>query len=140
MKYLGKTFNTYIILIIFIKVLFVIFAIIERYYKLKVKQSLSASSTSSTVTQQYALKYNWAIYWKNRLEFLFVISMAIVCIIVFYPFYSDTVFIDKHTRILLFVYGFIILLTANWSIIDKLPPWFIQFQNLIGKGQQNSTT
>ena len=64
--------------------------------------------------------------------------MALVCIIIFYPYYSDTIYIDKETRLLLFIYGFIILITANWSIIFNLPPWVSQLQSIVGTQKYNS--
>ena len=124
---LGSRYDNFIILVIFVKIVFVVFALIARYYEFKISKSVS-----STEKQQYTQNYNWAIYWKERLEFLFIILMALVCIIIFYPFYSDTLYIDKETRLLLFIYGFIILITANWSVIQRLPPWIIKLQNMVG--------
>ena len=124
---LGRKYDNFIIFIIFVKVIFVVFALIERYYEYKITKS-----TTSTEKQQYTQNYNWAIYWKERLEFLFIILMALVCIVIFYPFYSDTLYIDKETRLLLFIYGFIILITANWSVIQRLPPWIVKLQNMVG--------
>jgi hypothetical protein len=121
MRKLGKIYDNYVIFVIIIKFLFVIFAIISKYYQTKIKSN-----------QEYTQKYNWAIYWKDRLEFFFLISTSIICIIVFYPFYSDPIFIDRHTKILLFIYGFIVLITLNWNILGNPPPWFISLQNIVG--------
>ena len=129
---LGRKYDNFIIFIIFVKVIFVVFALIERYYEYKITKS-----TTSTEKQQYTQNYNWAIYWKERLEFVFIILMALVCIIIFYPFYSEPLFIDKETRILLFIYGFIILITANWGVIQQLPPWIVKLQNTVGTTSQS---
>ena len=115
---LSKNYSNFIIFIIFIKLIFLVFLIIEKYYSYKLYHN------PTTIEKKYdTANYNWAIYWKERLELIFIILMAFVCIIIFYPYYTDTIFIDKETRLLLFIYGFIILITANWSILFQLPPW-----------------
>jgi hypothetical protein len=124
----GRSYDNFIIFIIFVKVIFVIFDIIEKYYGYKIKQK---SSYTPAENKQYTQNYQWAKYWKERVELIFIILMALVCIVVFYPFYSDTVYIDKDTRLLLFIYGFVILITANWSVIQEPPPWFIDLQNIL---------
>jgi hypothetical protein len=127
MRKLGRIYDNYVIFVIIIKFLFVIFAIISKYYQTKIK-----SNHNNSDLQEYTQKYNWAIYWKDRLEFFFLISTSIICIIVFYPFYYDPIFIDRHTKILLFIYGFIVLITLNWNILGNPPPWFISLQNIVG--------
>jgi hypothetical protein len=124
----GRNYDNFIIFIIFVKVIFVIFDIISKYYGYKVKNK---SSYTPAEIKKYTQNYQWALFWKERIELIFIILMALVCIIVFYPFYSDTVYIDKETRILLFIYGFIILLTANWGVIQEPPPWFTDIQNAL---------
>jgi hypothetical protein len=129
MRKLGRIYDNYVIFVIIIKILFVIFAVISRHYQKKIK----TAGNNKSQLQEYTQKYNWALYWKDRLEFFFLISTSLICIIVFYPFYSDPIFIDRHTKILLFIYGFIVLITLNWNILGTLPPWFISLQNIVGK-------
>lgn len=124
---LGKTYDNYVLFIIFIKILFVLFASIEFLLKIKIKFSNKTNTNLINI-------YNNISFYKEVFEFLFIVSTALICIIVFYPYYSEVVIIDKTTRTLLFIYGFIILIKANWSIlISSLPKWFIHLQNLIGK-------
>ena len=125
---LNRYYDNFIIFIIFIKIVFVVFALIERYYQLKIKQG------GSNLKENTA-KYNWAVYWKERLEFIFIILVSLVCLIVFFPFYKNEIYIDTHTRLLLFIYGAIIIITANWSVVNNLPQWFIEIQNTVGKSQ-----
>ena len=130
---LSKNYSKFIIFIIFIKLVFLVFLIIEKYYSYQLYHNPSA------IEQKYdSENYNWAIYWKERLELIFIILMAFVCIIVFYPYYSDTIFIDKETRLLLFIYGFIILLTANWNILFHIPPWLTGLKQQSSKNSQSS--
>jgi len=110
---LGRAFDNYVLFIIFIKILFILFALITFLLKMKIKYSKNNDKNIISI-------YNNISLCKETLEFLFIISTALVCIIVFYPFYKEPVIIDKHTRVLLFLYGFIILITANWSVLTKL--------------------
>jgi hypothetical protein len=41
--------------------------------------------------------------------------------------------IDKETMILLYLFGFILILTAKWDILFKEPTIFKQIQMLTGK-------
>ena len=107
----GKTYDYYVSFIIFVKILFIITAIIALGLKIKIKNTKNATSSNLTNT------YNILSKWKQIFEFIFIISLALICIIVFCPFYGDVVFIDKHTRILLFLYGFIIIL-QQFGVFD----------------------
>jgi len=99
----GRTYDNYVIFIIIIKVLFLITAIIARILKAKITNTKTANTNLINI-------YKILSEWKQIFEFIFIISLAFICIIVFCPFYGDIVFIDKNTRILLFIYGFIIIL------------------------------
>jgi hypothetical protein len=121
---LGRAFDNYVLFIIFIKILFILFALITFLLKTKIKYSKNNDKNIISI-------YNNISLCKETLEFLFIISTALVCIIVFYPFYKEPVIIDKHTRVLLFLYGFIILITANWSVLTKLPSWFTDAQKIV---------
>ena len=91
-----SNYDIYIISIVLVKIGFIGLAATHLYLK----------HTGKTNSK----KDNNVLFWKERFEFIFIISLAFICIIVFCPFYGDIVFIDKHTRILLFIYGFIIIL------------------------------
>jgi hypothetical protein len=51
---------------------------------------------------------------KHQVEFIFTIMMAILIIILFNPFYKKEIVIDYKTRILLYLFGFLIIVTADW--------------------------
>ena len=111
MKKLGKLYDIFVILVIIIKLIFVCFAILTKYYKYKIEHS-----TKSDISY-YTTQYNWSNYWKERLETIFLICMGFICIIVFNPFYGYRFIIDEETRILLFLFGIIILITTNWKAL-----------------------
>lgn len=62
-------------------------------------------------------EYNDQIwFWRGKTEFLFLTSMAILCIVVFNPFLKGaTVTVGHEIRILFFVYGIILLVKSDWS-------------------------
>ena len=62
---LGKYYDLFITFVIFIKVLFVIFAILTKYYKSKI--------TNAPHNKELLDNYNWVNYWKEKLELLFII-------------------------------------------------------------------
>jgi hypothetical protein len=114
----SSAWDSFVVFIIFVKICFVLFAALEVYYKVEKKEGTAWAE--------------WALYWKERLEFVFIISMAIVCIVLFNPISKGTLVVDDHVRLLLFVYGFIILITSNWhTFFGELPPWFKSLQSLL---------
>jgi uncharacterized membrane protein YiaA len=114
----SSAWDSFVVFIIFVKVLFVVFSALEIYYKVEKKENSAWS--------------NWALYWKERLEFIFIISVSLLCIVLFNPISSGALVIDYHVRFLLFVYGFIILITSNWhTFFGEMPPWFTHLQNLL---------
>lgn len=112
-----KTFNNFIIFIIFIKVLFIIFSLIHLYFKLKGDEKNAMNIT--------------AVYWKMRLEFIFTISMAIVLIYLFNPRYNNEKLITSEVKLLLYLFGFILLIIAKWGDFIKENKLFVYLQEII---------
>jgi hypothetical protein len=63
------------------------------------------------------------VHWKERTEFIFIISMSILLIYQFHPRLSKKP-INPETSLLFFLFGWILLYTANWSIFIKEAPWY----------------
>ena len=108
----GLKFNYWydylILIIIIIKMIFIILAITEFGFKLTKKTDTEASKN--------------VIFWKERTEFIFIILMAVLLIYLFNPRDKNnkTPIINDLVKLLLFLYGFIIIITANWTIfIDE---------------------
>jgi hypothetical protein len=59
--------------------------------------------------------------------------MAGLIIYLFNPRHSREKLIDYETKVLLYLFGFILLLTANWSAFVEESTWFEKLQNIIGK-------
>jgi hypothetical protein len=107
----------YITFIIFIKVGFVLLAVSHLYLKLKHKDN---SETDKKI-----------VYWKDRLEFVFIALMAVLLIYLFNPRTDRSVLVDYETKVLLYLFGFILLITAKWGTFIKESPYFKRLQEVI---------
>ena len=110
-------FSNYVILIILVKVLFIILAISHLYFKVKGKAD---SETDKKI-----------IYWKERVEFVFITLMSLLLIHVFNPRSTRDAKIDFETKLLLYLFGFILLITAKWDIFFKESPIFKKIQAVV---------
>jgi len=111
-------FTAYIYLIIFIKLCFILLAISHIFLKVKGEENSDIDKN--------------IVYWKERTEFIFVFLMAILLIYLFNP-RKPTAVITGETKILLFLFGFILLITAKWNIFFHEAKWFERVQKIIGK-------
>lgn len=112
-------FHTYVYLIIVVKLLFALLAITHIY--LKAKGDIEVELDKKIV------------YWKERIEFIFEILMAFLLIYLFNPRYDHKLLIDQHIKILLYLFGFILLITAKWSNFFKESIYFKDMQQVTGK-------
>lgn len=112
-------FTNYILLIFFVKICFIILSVIHIYLKVKGK-------TNSNVD-------NNIIYWKDRLEFIFVVLMSFLLIYIFNPKNNKSYLINYETKLLFYLFGFILLITAKWSNFIEEAKWFQQIQYILGR-------
>jgi len=70
------------------------------------------------------------VYWKERTEFIFIASMSILLIYHFHPRLSKKP-INEETSLLFFLFGWILLITAKWSIFIKEAPWYENIVNAL---------
>jgi len=73
------------------------------------------------------------VFWKDRLEFVFVILMSFLLIYLFNPRFDHKSLIDQHVKLLLYLFGFILLITANWGTFIEESVWFKDLQQSLGK-------
>lgn len=111
-------FDTYITFIFLIKIGFLIMAITHVYLKFKNKDNSDLDKR--------------ILYWKERFEFIFILLMSVLLIYLFNPRHDRSILIDNETKILLYLFGFILLITANWDNFIKESPWFTTL-SIIGK-------
>jgi len=94
-------FDMYIVLIFLIKIVFIILAVVHLYLRFKHK---AGSKTDKLV-----------LYWKEQVEFVFKALMSFLLIYIFNPRTNRLFMITYETKLLLFLFGFILIITANWS-------------------------
>jgi hypothetical protein len=109
-------FHIYVYFLVLLKTLFILGAIYLAYLKKK-------NGNEETIEK--------IEYWKQRCEFVFVIGMAVILIITFTPWRSKVI-IDYETRLLLFMLGWILLITAKWSDFFHQAKWFSYVQKIVG--------
>lgn len=110
-------FSKFVILIILMKIIFIILAVSHLYLKIKGKED---SETDKKI-----------IYWKERVEFVFITLMSIMLIYIFNPRANRETLIDFEIKVLLYVFGFILLITAKWGIFFKESPFLKNAQKLV---------
>ena len=62
---------------------------------------------------------------------MFITCMAILCIYLFNPFLEVRPSINYETRILLFVFGWIVLLNNKWDLFFEKSKWFTLLQYFV---------
>lgn len=72
------------------------------------------------------------VYWKEIFEFIFIFLMAILLIYLFNPKNGKTVIVDGDTKILLYLFGFVILLTGQWGKFIYEAKWVDPITGIIG--------
>ena len=94
---------------------------------IKIIFALSAVSyVIITHSQNYNLKQELGpklVYWKQRTEFVFIASMSILLIYYFKPG-KNRQSIDQETSFLFFLFGLILLFTADWNLFITEAPWY----------------
>ena len=108
----------YINLIFLIKICFILMAVTHIYLKVKGEENSDLDKN--------------IVYWKERFEFIFVFLMALLLIYLFNP-RKPIVVINGEMKILLFLFGFILLITAKWNTFFQESKWFGTLQKIVGK-------
>jgi hypothetical protein len=91
----------FIYFIIAVKVVYLILELINFCMRLKGRKNTT--------------KYNQIKYWKEKIAFLFKILMSIFLIYVFYPKVKRSDNLDKESKILLYLFGIILIISADWN-------------------------
>ena len=110
-------YHAYVFFIIAVKVLFIIFALRHLYYK--VKGEVDSDSDKK------------AVFWNERLEFVFIILMSVLLIYTFNPRSSRELKLDYETKLLMYLFGFILIITAKWDIFIHESPILKKLQSVL---------
>jgi hypothetical protein len=68
------------------------------------------------------------LYWKERTEFIFIVSMSILLIYYFHPIVKSGP-MSSETKLLFFLFGWILIVTAKWKLFVTEAPWFEKIAN-----------
>ena len=94
-------YSAYIKSIILVKLCFLFFILVQIYLLLKGKKDSEMDTKIK--------------YWKNKFEFIFKTLMALLLIFLFNPNTDRSVLIDNETKILLCLFGVILIITTKWN-------------------------
>lgn len=116
--------DKYVTSLFIIKILFIFLAI----YVLLLKEKTKINKKNNNKTQ-YSLSR--AEYWKERIEFIFISMMSFLLLYLFNPRENNTIYITNETKLLLFLFGIILLITANWKNFIGSSLWLSKIQHLV---------
>lgn len=107
-------YNIYVTFIILIKIGFILMSVTHIYLKAKGQEKSDLDEN--------------ILYWKDRFEFIFIALMALLLIYTFNPRTDRSILIDNETKLLFYLFGFVLLITAKWDIFFKESRFFKQIQ------------
>ncbi len=107
----------YVTLIFIVKIAFVALAVYSLYIKAKKPQDKKLLTTVK--------------FWKERMEFIFITLMSIFLIYLFNPRANNINLINGESKLLLYLFGFVLLLTENWSSFIHESPLFKKIQGIL---------
>jgi hypothetical protein len=132
--------DTYIYFIFFIKIIFIILAIVNLYLKKQIpdekeekdKDKNNDKNKEKTNKIKKQLETQQKIeYWKTHIELLFNFLMALLLIYIFNPRQNRINLINYEAKELFFLFGIILIVTADWKEIIKESPIFTDIQNVL---------
>jgi len=95
----------FVYFIVAIKVVFVITSLAHIYFS-KIKPDATRQETSKKR--------------KEIIEFLFVAAMAVLLILIFNPWMDNLRHLNSETRLLFYLFGWILIITAKWDAFFSL--------------------
>jgi hypothetical protein len=115
-----STFDLYITLIFIVKILFIIISVSKLYITHKEPNNKK--------------KIDNLEFWKKRIEFIFILLMSILLIYLFNPLVNRINRIDNETKLLLYLFGFVLILTSDWNQFtkDSRVNVFLYVKNVLG--------
>uniref|UniRef100_A0A6C0IGL5 Uncharacterized protein n=1 Tax=viral metagenome TaxID=1070528 RepID=A0A6C0IGL5_9ZZZZ len=126
--------DAYIYFIFFIKLIFIILAIVNLYLRKQLpieekgKEEEKDKGKIDKIKQQLETQEKIE-YWKTRIELLFKFSMAFLLIYIFNPRKNRLNLINQEIKVLFFLFGIILVFTAKWKEIFKESKALIYIQS-----------
>ena len=103
--FLDKFLVPFIYVIIGIKALFLLSTLSNIFLTKIVKDN--------KLIQKYSHKLNKI---KEQTEFAFIFLTSILMIAIFYPRQNNIKYINEHVKLLFYLFGWILIITANWKL------------------------
>jgi hypothetical protein len=114
-----NSYHIFVSIIIITKTIFVILALIGRYLQF--------------TNQEYSSLGTQVDFWKSRVEFVFIFLMSLLLIYLFNPKRDRKAMINKETELVLFLFGIVLIITADWSDFFKESIIMKTIQHLLGR-------
>ena len=102
---MDKFLVPFIYLIIGIKALF-LFSTLSNLFLTKIIKN-------DSLIEKYSKKLNKI---KEQTEFVFIILTSMLLIAIFYPRENNIKYINNHVKLLFYLFGWILIITANWNL------------------------
>lgn len=109
--------NLLVTTIFTVKIVYIIFSLLYLYLKSQKKENSDLGKN--------------ILVLKEKSELLFTILMAILLINLFNYRTGPSITISGHSKILLFLFGIILIITADWEKLLTFPPWFGKIQSVV---------
>jgi hypothetical protein len=100
-------FRIYLYLIICVKITFLFFSLRHLYFR--------ALIIKNPKNDEYKKKLDDVIQYKNQTEFIFSIMMGLLIIFIFNPNHKNEIYLNNEAKLLLYLFGIIIIITSDWS-------------------------
>jgi hypothetical protein len=110
-------YNNFILCVFLSKILFVVCGV---WHFILVRKNKGENELSSRL-----------LTWKEYFEFIFLVSMALLCLHLFNPLTEIRPAINKETRLLLFIFGLIVLINSKWELVVGHSKWLMLLQYFI---------
>ena len=114
--------DLFILFIIFIKIVFLLSAVGHVILTHLMKKNDKKDDVKRKKTKKEEGYDSKLVYWKERSEFIFVISMSLLLIYYFRPGHVKP--IDSETALLFFLFGWVLIITAKWSYFFTNAKWY----------------
>jgi len=112
-------YSAYIYLLFTLKILFILLAIAHIYMK-------NTNQINSPTDKMI-------VYWKSRVDFIFTFFMALLLIYLFFPRSNREARVTGETKLLLFLFGIILIITAQWEVFFREAKWFANVQQVLAQ-------
>jgi Ca2+/Na+ antiporter len=124
--------DKYITFIFIIKIIFIILAIVNLYLKKQIplEEKQKQEKQSDKIKKQIETQQKIEML-KTHVELLFKFLIALLIIYIFNPRENRLNLINYEAKVLFFLFGIILIFTANWKQIFKESPLVISIQNVL---------